>query len=128
MDGEGSNMRMFVIVVIVAVLGRFAPALSAQDAKRARPNVIIFLADDLGYADIGMQGLMKDVKTPNVDAIAKSGVRFTNGYVTCPVCAPTRAALLTGRYQQRFGFERTPVRRRRRTMVCRAIRCCSRAC
>jgi len=63
-------MRVFSAVVIVAVLGCFAPALSAQDAKQARPNVIIFLADDLGHADIGMQGLMKDVKTPNVDAIA----------------------------------------------------------
>ena len=101
-------MRVFSVIVIVAVLGCFAPSLSAQDAKQARPNVIIFLADDLGYADIGMQGLMKDVKTPNVDAITKAGVRFTNGYVSRPVCAPTRAGLLTGRYQQRFGFEQNP--------------------
>ena len=55
-----------------------------------RPNVVIILADDLGYADIGMQGISKDVQTPNVDSIAKNGVRFTQAYVSCPVCALSR--------------------------------------
>lgn len=50
----------------------------------------------------------KDIPTPNIDSIAQNGIRFTDGYVTCPICAPTRAALLTGRYQQRFGFETNP--------------------
>jgi arylsulfatase A-like enzyme len=66
--------------------------------------VIVILADDLGYADLGVQGA-PDVATPHIDALAREGVRFTSGYVSGPVCAPTRAALLTGRYQQRFGFE-----------------------
>jgi len=71
------------------------------------PNVVVILADDLGYADLGVQG-SKDLATPHLDALARDGVRFTNGYASAPVCAPTRAGLLTGRYQQRFGFEFNP--------------------
>lgn len=69
-----------------------------------RPNIILILADDLGYADLGCQGAT-DVRTPNIDSLAAHGVRCTDGYVTAPQCAPARAALLTGRYQNRFGFE-----------------------
>src|SRR5690349_18060222 len=61
----------------------------------------------MGYADLGVHGC-KDIPTPNLDALAKSGVRFTNGYVSGPYCSPTRAGLLTGRYQQRFGHEFNP--------------------
>jgi arylsulfatase A-like enzyme len=73
-------------------------------AQAARPNVIVILADDLGYVDLGIQG-GKDVPTPNIDSIAKNGVRCTQGYVSCPYCSPTRAGLMTGRYQTRFGHE-----------------------
>lgn len=76
-------------------------------ANPRKPNIVLILADDLGYAGLSVQG-SKDVPTPNIDSIAANGVRFTDGYVTCPVCAPTRAGLLTGRYQQRFGFETNP--------------------
>jgi len=69
-----------------------------------RPNIIIFLADDLGYADLGCQGC-KDIPTPHIDSIARNGVRFTDGYATHPVCSPSRAGLMSGRYQHRFGFE-----------------------
>jgi arylsulfatase A-like enzyme len=69
-----------------------------------RPNIIVIISDDMGYADIGCQGCT-DIATPNIDSIAENGVRFTNGYVSCPVCSPTRAGLATGRYQQRFGHE-----------------------
>ncbi len=72
-----------------------------------RPNILVIVADDLGYADLGFQGC-KDIPTPHLDGLAKSGVRCTNGYVTHPFCSPTRAALLTGRYQQRFGHENNP--------------------
>jgi len=75
-----------------------------------KPNVIVILADDLGYGDTGVYG-SKIVRTPNIDALAASGIRFTAGYVTNPVCAPSRAALMTGRYQQRFGYEFNPVGR-----------------
>jgi arylsulfatase A-like enzyme len=99
-------MRKYLLVLIVLA---FAHVVSAQSAsKPARPNVIIFLADDLGHADIGAQGLMKDLKTPNIDAMFAGGTRFTNAYVSCPVCAPSRAGLLSGQYQQRFGFEQNP--------------------
>jgi arylsulfatase A-like enzyme len=77
-----------------------AGLVSAAD----KPNIIIFLADDLGYADIGVNGC-KDIPTPHVDAIAKNGVRFTDGYAAHPVCSPSRAALMSGMNQHRFGFE-----------------------
>ena len=73
-------------------------------AEERKPNVIVILADDQGYAELGSYGC-KDVPTPNIDSIAKNGVRCTSGYVSCPVCSPTRAGLMTGRYQQRFGHE-----------------------
>ncbi|MDO8683101.1 MAG: sulfatase [Armatimonadota bacterium] len=80
----------------------------AEGAKPSRkPNIVVILADDLGYGELGMQG-NKEIPTPNIDSIAANGVRFTNGYVTCPVCSPTRAGLATGRYQQRFGHEVNP--------------------
>ncbi len=75
---------------------------AAAHASADRPNFVLFLADDLGYGDVGYQG--GDVTTPNIDSIAEGGVVLTDGYVTCPVCAPSRAGLLTGRYQQTFGF------------------------
>ena len=70
----------------------------------SRPNIIVILADDLGYADLGCQG-SQEVKTPQIDSIAANGVRCTAGYVTTPQCQPSRAGLLTGRYPNRFGFE-----------------------
>ena len=79
-------------------------AVSAGTASAKPPNVIVLLGDDLGYADLGFQGC-EDIPTPHLDALATAGVRFTDGYATCPVCSPTRAGLLTGRYQNRFGYE-----------------------
>ena len=72
-----------------------------------KPNIIVIIADDLGYADVGFNGC-KDIPTPNIDRIATNGVKFTSGYVTYSVCGPSRAGLLTGRYPQRFGYERNP--------------------
>jgi arylsulfatase A-like enzyme len=69
--------------------------------------VIVIIADDMGYADIGVHGC-RDIPTPHIDSLAQSGVRCTNGYVSHPYCSPTRAGLLTGRYQQRFGHEFNP--------------------
>jgi len=69
-----------------------------------RPNIILIMADDLGYGDIGCYGSTK-ISTPNIDALARGGMKFTDYHSNCPVCSPTRAALLTGRYQQRCGIE-----------------------
>lgn len=69
------------------------------------PNIIFIFTDDHGYADLGAQGVLSDVKTPHLDQLAKTGVRMTAGYVTAPQCTPSRAALMTGRYQQKFGVE-----------------------
>ncbi len=76
---------------------------SAQVPAR-KPNIILILADDLGYGDIGCYG-NKTIQTPNLDALAKAGLRFTDFHSNGPMCSPTRAALLTGRYQQRAGIE-----------------------
>lgn len=83
----------------------FAPvALRAADIKPTKPNIIVILADDMGYADIGAHGC-KDIPTPNIDRIAARGVRFTNGYANGSFCTPTRAALMSCRYQHRYGIE-----------------------
>jgi N-acetylgalactosamine-6-sulfatase len=86
------------LTVLVAVMA----AAPAPAADTGRPNVVLILADDLGYGDLGCYGC-RDIKTPNVDRLAARGVRFTNFYANGPECTPTRAALLTGRYQQRVG-------------------------
>jgi arylsulfatase A-like enzyme len=79
-----------------------ATAMAQTHSASRKPNFIVFLADDLGCHDIGAWGAT-DLKTPNIDALAASGVRFTNWYAAAPVCAPSRAALLTGRYPIRAG-------------------------
>jgi len=73
-------------------------------AATDKPNIILLMADDLGYGDVGCYG-NRTIKTPNIDALAKGGVRFTDFHANGPMCSPTRAALLTGRYQQRCGIE-----------------------
>lgn len=83
------------------------PLILAPTERPHLPNILLILVDDLGYADLGVQGC-QDISTPHLDSLAWNGVRFTNGYVSCPVCSPTRAGLLTGRYQQRFGHELNP--------------------
>lgn len=81
-------------------------AVAAQSAQE-RPNILLIVGDDMGYADVGVHGC-KDIPTPHLDSLAKNGVRCSSGYVSGPYCSPTRAALLTGRYQQRFGHEFNP--------------------
>jgi arylsulfatase A-like enzyme len=97
-----SLMCMTAIGLSLAVVSRSAEAQPALTAPR--PNIIVILADDLGYADISADPGGR-FTTPNIDRIGKEGVRFTDGYATAPVCAPSRAGLLTGRYQERFGEE-----------------------
>lgn len=74
----------------------------------AKPNILVILADDLGWGELSCQGFTQQVPTPNIDSIGKNGVRFTSGYVSGPYCSPTRAGFMTGRYQTRFGHEFNP--------------------
>ena len=94
---------------VAAAAGRASPAVPARSPPgsppRRRPNVVLIIADDLGYGDLGVYGAA-DVKTPNLDRLAREGVRLTDFYANAPVCTPTRAALITGRYQQRVMLER----------------------
>ncbi len=78
-------------------------AASGPLPEALRPNILLILADDLGYGDLGCHG--GKFSTPHIDSIARNGMSFASGYVTAPQCAPSRAGLMTGRYQQRFGFE-----------------------
>ncbi|HRE05095.1 MAG TPA: sulfatase-like hydrolase/transferase [Opitutaceae bacterium] len=81
-------------------------ALAVHGASRA-PNLVVIMTDDQGYEDVGFNG-SPDLLTPQIDSIARHGVRFTDGYVAYSVCSPSRAAFLTGRYGQRYGYERNP--------------------
>jgi arylsulfatase B len=98
-----------------ALLGQSASSIwAAPDEDRAPrpPNIIVILADDLGYAELGCQGC-EDISTPSINSLARNGIRFTDGYVSSPYCSPSRAGIMTGRYQQRFGHEfNTPGRGR----------------
>jgi arylsulfatase A-like enzyme len=91
---------MKTILIILTLFFQFASSFAAEH----KPNIIILLADDLGYAGVGVNGCT-DIPTPHIDSIAKNGVRFTDGYANHCVCSPSRAGLLSGRYPHRFGFE-----------------------
>ena len=83
-------------------------AASAQVRGRRPPNVVLIVADYLGYSDTEPYGA-KDVRTPNLKRLAQEGVRLSDAYASAPICAPSRAALLTGRYQHRFSLETNPM-------------------
>lgn len=93
------NLFFFIVLAALSALPAFAAA--------AKPNVLILFADDLGFGDVGFNGCT-DIPTPNIDSLAKNGTVFNNGYTTCAVCGPSRAGLLSGRYQNRLGFEDNP--------------------
>jgi arylsulfatase A-like enzyme len=101
-------MTAFTRRMLIGLAVQIVAPWSASDAAEARPNILVIVSDDHGYADAGFQG-GKDVPTPNLDKLAASGVRCTSGYVSHSFCSPTRAGLLTGRYQARFGHEYNPV-------------------
>lgn len=92
------------MILPLALLGKLNAAEPSPLAHPARPNVILILADDLGYGDIGVHGC-KEIPTPNIDRLATQGLRFTNAHCNGTICAPTRAALMTGLYQNRMGVE-----------------------
>ena len=95
-------MRIFPMFLLALLC-----TVASNGAEKAPPNIVLIVADDLGYCDSELYGC-DAVPTPNLKRIADEGVLFTAGYVTSPVCSPSRAGLLTGRYQQRFGHEFLP--------------------
>ena len=96
-----------VTAVLIAVFGNQAAAAAQRSLGQpsARPNVVLVMMDDLGYGDLGSYGA-PDVRTPNIDRLARAGVRLTDAYANGHVCSPTRAALMSGRYPQRVGIEK----------------------
>ncbi len=103
---KSTIIKRSVVSFLAAVA--IIPLYSGSSAKKytdsKRPNIIVILVDDAGYADFGFMG-SKDLQTPNIDRLAKSSVLFTDAHVSSTVCSPSRAGLMTGRYQQRFGYE-----------------------
>lgn len=102
------NSLTFIIVFLLLTsckLNSDSGKSSTNDSEKTnKPNIIVILLDDAGYVDFGFMG-SEDLQTPNIDKLAKSGVVFTDAHVSATVCAPSRAGLITGKYQQRFGFE-----------------------
>ena len=94
------NVRYFVAAILV--IGFAVPAIAQQPDKR-KPNIIVVLADDFGYECVTANG-GKSYKTPNLDKLAASGAKLEQFYVQ-PVCSPTRASLMTGRYPMRYGLQ-----------------------
>lgn len=101
-------------VLLLFIAGSFTGKTNKEEkeliSKEKRPNIILILTDDQGYGDVSYNG-NKNISTPNIDQLAGEGVMFTNGYVSFSVCAPSRAGLITGRYQDRFGYSRNPLYR-----------------
>jgi len=88
--------------ILLALVGCILSS-PASAMEESRPNILFILVDDLGYADLGCQG-SKEIRTPHIDSLAASGLRFTDAYVTAPQCGPSRAGIMTGVHQSRFGY------------------------
>ena len=100
------NRKIILLLLLLTGLTEsFWQTNNCQAQSLSKPNIIVIFADDQGYSDIGVQGIVSDIKTPNIDKLAESGVRCTAGYVTAPQCVPSRAGLMSGRYQERFGVD-----------------------
>lgn len=95
-------MKTLLLSILTLASATFA---FADVSKTTKPNIIVFYTDDHGYADLGLQGVVHDIKTPNVDELARRGVLAKHGYSTAPQCVPSRGGLLTGKFQSRFGLE-----------------------
>lgn len=98
------TMKNTCLIGLVALLGVSCADSSESETNPERPNIILIMADDLGYGGIGCFG-EPNIETPHLDSLAEDGIKFTDFHANAPVCTPTRAALLTGNYQQRAGME-----------------------
>ena len=108
--GRQYSTRILARLFFVSALCCTAGMLSARGAEKSeRPNILLIYTDDHGWADLGAQGVDKDIRTPNLDRLAHDGVRFARGYVSAPQCVPSRAGVITGRYQEKFEIGRAHV-------------------
>jgi len=104
-----THLRKISLLLLLSAMAGICcfSGLTGTDPPSGKPNIIILLVDDAGYADFGFMG-SKDLETPYIDQLAEAGVVCTDAHVTASVCGPSRAGLITGRYQQRFGYECNP--------------------
>ena len=98
------NRRFLLsLFMTIGLLTLVTPIIAAEKSgKSHHPNIVVILADDLGYGDLSCYGA-EDLKSPNIDALAEAGMRFSTAYASCTVCSPTRASLLTGKYPELAG-------------------------
>ena len=95
--------KRFAFIAVI-----FAVGITSSAQSQDLPNIVLIVADDLGYGELGCQG-NDEIPTPHIDSLAENGVRFTQGYVTAPFCSASRAGMMAGRYQTRFGYEFNPI-------------------
>ena len=100
----GHVVAAAIVAALSSPAGAPVPVEAQQPASPARPNVVLIITDDVGYGDIGSYGA-RDIRTPNIDSLARDGTRLTDFYANGPLCSPTRAGLVSGRYQQRVSIE-----------------------
>lgn len=103
---QNQATHTLIVWLVTLLVSTELSALEETDIQR--PNIVILLADDLGYGELGCQG-NRQIPTPHIDSLAANGIRFTAGYVTAAYCSASRAGLMTGRYQSRFGYDDNPV-------------------
>lgn len=104
-------LRLTIITLGICSMLPVIGLAQSVATKQTRPNVVVIIADDLGYGETGMMG-NREIPTPNIDRLADSGVRCTAGYVTSSYCSPSRAGIVTGKYQSRFGYDHNPTGKR----------------
>jgi arylsulfatase A-like enzyme len=97
--------KIYPLLILCLISGLAKLSATSNQSGQNRPNIIVIFTDDQGYADLGIQGVDGEVKTPNIDRLALQGARMISGYVSAPICSPSRAGLMTGRHQQRFGLD-----------------------
>jgi arylsulfatase A-like enzyme len=96
--------RCLVGVASLVLLGSATPSVQQPPVQAGRPNVVYIMSDDMGYGDLQSYG-GRDIRTPNIDSVGREGVRLTDAYANGVLCSPTRAALMSGRYPQRYAVE-----------------------
>ena len=104
---KAKSTTRWILTLSMLLGSALVPLTATATSSETKPNIILIFVDDMGYGDAGCYGGTL-IPTPHIDSLAREGARFTDGYVTAPLCAPSRSGLLTGAYQQRFGMQWNP--------------------